>query len=266
MFFLPAPGGPRLCVCHRPADDGNVRGTLLFVHPWAEEMNKSRHAVAVGSRALAREGWAVLQIDLFGCGDSSGEFGGATWDAWLQDVALAAKWLVGRFGVVPGFWGLRAGALVIADYLAAGGVGNGVLLWQPVISGKQHLTQFLRLKMVNEMLGNVAERSGTQELRGRIAKGEHVEVAGYRLSEGLAGGLERADLVFAPGVGRVLWVEVSSADEPKLSPASENRIARLAQRGVRVETSAVPGQAFWQTIEIAECPALVAKTVEMVGA
>ena len=227
VFFLPAPGGGRLCVCDRPADDHAVRGALLFVHPWAEEMNKSRRAVAVGSRALAREGWAVLRIDLFGCGDSAGEFGGATWSTWLNDVALAARWLGDRFGIIPWLWGLRAGSLVIADYLATGGAGKGVLLWQPVISGRQHLTQFLRLKLANEMLGNVAERTGMQQLRDRIANGEDIEVAGYRLSEELASGLERSELAFAPEAGRVLWLEVSSDDVPKLSPASEKRIAQI---------------------------------------
>jgi len=238
----------------------------VFVHPWAEEMNKSRRAVAVGSRALARAGWAVLRIDLFGCGDSSGEFGSAVWSAWLQDVALAAGWLADRFGIAPWFWGLRAGGLLIADYLATHGAGNGVLLWQPVISGRQYLTQFLRLRLANEMLGNVADRTGTQQLRDRIANGEHIEVAGYRLGEGLARDLERSELVFVPQANRVLWLEVSSDDLPKLSPASAKRIAQFAERGVRVEAAAVTGQPFWQTVEIAESPALVAKTVEMIAA
>jgi hypothetical protein len=116
------------------------------------------------------------------------------------------------------------------------------------------------------MLGNVAERSGTRELRDRIANGEDVEVAGYGLSENLVGGLERAELAFAPEAGRVLWLEVSSDDVPKLSPASEKRIVQFAERGVRVDAAAVPGQPFWQTVEIAESPALVAKTVEMIAA
>jgi hypothetical protein len=47
-------------------------------------MNKSRRAVAVASREFARDGWSVLQIDFSGCGDSSGDFSGARWEAWKK--------------------------------------------------------------------------------------------------------------------------------------------------------------------------------------
>jgi alpha/beta superfamily hydrolase len=41
----------------------------------AEELNKSRHVAAAQARAFAAAGYSVLQIDLYGCGDSSGDFG-----------------------------------------------------------------------------------------------------------------------------------------------------------------------------------------------
>jgi exosortase A-associated hydrolase 2 len=195
--------------------------------------------------SIAREGCGSENRPL-GCGDSAGESVALTWSTWLQGCCLAARWLGDR-SHVPRLWGLRAGSLVIADYLAAGGAGNGVLLWQPVISGRQHLTQFLRLKLANEMLGNVAQRTGMQQLRDRIANGEDIEVAGYRLREDLASGLERSELAFAPEAGRVLWLEVSSNDVPRLSPASEKRIAQFAEREVRVDAAAVTGQPFWRS-------------------
>lgn len=264
VFFLPAPGGQRLCVLDRPAN-GTARGAAVFVHPWAEELNKTRRAVAEGSRALARSGYAVLRIDLFGCGDSSGEFGGATWNDWIDDVALAVQWLSGETCMVPRLWGLRAGCLVIADYLAKGGSGHGVVLWQPMLSGRQHLAQFLRLHTASQMIADATQRSDSRELRARIAEGALVEVAGYRLAEGLVSGLERAELAFAPTVGPVHWLEASAAEEPELLPASASRVAKLVEGGTHVEAAAVRGQAFWQTVEIAEAPALVDLTVEVVA-
>ena len=91
-FFQPAPGGQRLFLHHRPAALP-ARGALVYVHPFAEEMNKSRRMAAMQCRALAGAGYAVLQIDLHGCGDSSGDFEDSTWESWLVDVALAAEWL-----------------------------------------------------------------------------------------------------------------------------------------------------------------------------
>ena len=43
------------------------------VKAWAEEMNKARRMAALQARLLAENGYAVLQIDLHGCGDSSGD-------------------------------------------------------------------------------------------------------------------------------------------------------------------------------------------------
>src|SRR5882672_8203208 len=97
VFFQPATAGTgqRLYVYHSPEParpTHSPRGAVLYVHPFAEEMNKSRRMAALQSRALSAAGFAVLQLDLFGCGDSSGEFGDATWDDWVADIVEAAGW------------------------------------------------------------------------------------------------------------------------------------------------------------------------------
>src|SRR5690606_37038821 len=119
---------------------------VLFVHPFAEELNKSRRMVALGVAELASEGWTVMQVDLLGCGDSSGEFEDASWTAWLDDIELAYACLKARGFDNIVLWGLRAGCLLISDWLARCGRVMPLVLWQPVGNGKQHLNQFLRLK------------------------------------------------------------------------------------------------------------------------
>src|SRR5665647_2167413 len=101
-FFLPAgaaqttQSGQRFCLFY-PAECGAsgdaVRGLVLYIHPFAEEMNKARRMAALQARALAQAGYAVLQIDLLGCGDSSGDFGEATWKNWVRDVVQGCQWL-----------------------------------------------------------------------------------------------------------------------------------------------------------------------------
>ena len=93
-------------------------------------MNKARRMAALQSRALAAAGFAVLQIDLFGCGDSSGDFADASWAAWQQDVALAVQWLsehatggrIDLFGDLAQWFGgyTKAGLLRGAAYVGAG--------------------------------------------------------------------------------------------------------------------------------------------------
>jgi len=61
---MPARPGQRLCIHHAPRA-GAVRGKLVYVHPLAEEMNKSRRMAALQSRALAAAGYALAAASDF---------------------------------------------------------------------------------------------------------------------------------------------------------------------------------------------------------
>lgn len=258
VFFLPAAGGEqRLCLFHAPA--GSPRSRVLYLHPFAEEMNKSRRMAALACRALAEAGHAVLQIDLRGCGDSSADFGDAAWGDWVADVRLGLGWLDER---VPGaplwLWGLRAGCL-----LAAADWGRPVnhLFWQPMTNGKLALQQFLRLKLAAEMAGGTSK--GLMEaMKTELAAGRPVDIAGYRLGAALASGLEAAKLAPAGEAGRVEWLELSTREDAALTPVSEQAIKTWQDAGWAVRAQIVSGPGFWATSEIELAPALVARTVE----
>ena len=258
VFFLPAAGGEqRLCVFHAPA--GVPRSKLLYLHPFAEEMNKSRRMAALACRALAEAGHAVLQIDLRGCGDSSAAFGDASWADWQADVRLGLAWLDARLPDMPVWiWGLRAGAL-----LAAADQGRPVnfLFWQPMTNGKLALQQFLRLKLAAEMASG-ASKGLMEQMKADLAAGHHVEIAGYRLSATLASGLDAARLAPGGAPGRVEWLELSTRGDAVLTPASEQAMKSWQDAGWAVRSQTVQGPSFWATSEIEIAPALTARTVE----
>jgi exosortase A-associated hydrolase 2 len=257
-------GSERFCIFHPAA--APLRGLVLHLHPFAEEMNKSRRMAAQQARALADAGFAVLQFDLLGCGDSAGDFGDATWPAWLADVAWAAAQLRQRATQAATraplwLWGHRVGALLAvqaAEAIAqADGAPPQLLLWQPSGSGKTALQQFLRLKAAAEMLDGGA-KGVTESLKRKLAAGQAVEVAGYRLHPQLAAGLEAATLNPPPQPARAVWLEVAGGEPPELLPASRMAIERWRAAGWQVDAEAVAGPAFWQTTEIEDSPALVA--------
>ncbi len=261
-FFLPAEQGSRFCLLHEPALSKTSRA-IVFVHAFAEEMNKSRRVVALQSRAFAAAGWNVLQPDLYGCGDSAGHFAEADWQRWIADIVHATEWLRARTGCPPVLWGLRAGCLLAAEVAKTGAQVAGLVLWQPVVSGRQYLQQFLRLRSVSGIMGQArGEAESTQDLRATLGNGQAVEVAGYRLSPALALGLEAAELDTPPPSSPVAWMEVRSSGGT-LSPPSSARIERWQAAGVQVESRCVPGEAFWQNLEVADCPALVESTLAL---
>ena len=258
-FFLPAEPGHRFCLYHQPLNGGAKRG-IVYAHPFCEEMNKARRMAALQSRRLAAAGYAVLQIDLFGCGDSSGGFADARWEIWKQDLHFALGWLKSRVDVPLGLWGLRLGATLAADVARDPRLGiEQLLLWQPVGSGEQFLTQFLRLRLAAEMLAEGTAQTGVRELRETLRRGVPLEIAGYDLHPRLAAeidALSLADLV--PAVTRVHCMEVTASAE--ISPGSRRVLEAWRLKGLDVRAAAVGGEPFWSTIEVIECEALLAAT------
>jgi exosortase A-associated hydrolase 2 len=260
-FFLEAGTGSRFCLFHRPA--GECRAGLVYLHPFAEEMNRSRRMAALAARALAAHGVGVLQIDLHGCGDSSGEFGDARWDTWKADVALAAGWLRARLGVDVGLWGLRLGALLALDCArSAAQPLDRLLLWQPVMSGSAYLTQLLRLRLAGDLLLDDGPKAGTESLRGMLRAGQALEIAGYTLAPELALAIDGIDAAqLAPGSCPVHWFELAATANRPLSPAANRIVSGWRERGTNVHVELVCGQPFWATQEIVECPQLLDATV-----
>jgi exosortase A-associated hydrolase 2 len=259
-FFLSAEKGRRFCVVHAPA--GSPRGAIVYVHPFAEEMHKSRRMAALQASRLAARGWLVLQADLLGCGDSSGDFGDARWALWGCDVRAGLDWARARSPGPLALWGLRLGATLACELAADPALGiERLVLWQPVASGEQFLTQFLRLRLAAEMLGGGTATSALAALRAQLAQGRTLEIAGYDLHPDLAAALERVQLApLRPAVKWVDWIEVGTEAAPAVRPGSQRVVERWRAEGVRVRTASVVGEAFWSTIEITECPALLDAT------
>lgn len=268
-FYLAAESGQRFCLFHSPHGKA-TRGLVLYIHPFAEEMNKARRMAALQSRALAQAGYLVLQMDLLGCGDSSGDFDDALWQGWVNDVVHACHWLRSRSHTLGSglksaplwLWGLRAGCLLGVSAATQLGESCNFLFWQPPTSGKLLLQQFLRVKVAEEILDGTGKHA-METLRRHLAQGAPLEVAGYMLSAQLALGLEQAELAPPASNGharRLEWFEMSMQENTRLGPASAKAIAQWQQLGYRVTSHTVQGPAFWQTSEVLDAPALIAAT------
>ncbi|WP_087747823.1 MULTISPECIES: hydrolase 2, exosortase A system-associated [unclassified Acidovorax] len=264
-FFLPTGAGQRFCLFH-PAQGDARRGCVLYLHPFAEELNCTRRVVARQARALASAGFGVLQIDLLGCGDSAGDFADATWPAWLSDAQQTHRWLTGHCGGPLWLWGMRSGALLaaqLARLLQNESEPAHLLFWQPVASGQQMLQQFLRLRTAGQWLS--AHPADERQPAQALAQGQTIDIAGYTLSPALAHGLGEARLqpppLPLPYPGRLVWLEVSTQEVPALSPAADKPLTAWRAAGWQVQAQAVSGPAFWQTVGTDDAPDLIHATL-----
>lgn len=264
-FFLDAKQGQRFCLFHAPPSGQKIVGGLVYVQPFAEEANCTRRLAALQARAFASAGYAVLQIDLLGTGDSSGDFSEASWGAWIEDIALALLWLHSRVEGNIWLWGVRAGCLLAADVINLHPrLCANLLFWQPVLTGRQHLSQFLRLKAASNMLQG--KRGGTQELRVQLEAGQAVEVAGYTLSPQLAAGLESSSLENIQHVQRVVCIETATSVETGVSPALSAQLLRWQAVGLEAVGHVVDGPQFWQMQQTSPCLALCDASLAAISA
>lgn len=256
-FFAPADPGQRFYLFHAPDPRVPPRGAVLYLHPLADEMHKSRRMAFLQSRALAAYGFGVLQFDFFGCGDSCGEFSAARWPIWKSDIQFARVLLQER---VPGplyFWGLRFGALLALESSCSTSC-EGVILWQPFLSGRTCVNQFLRLKLSGRLTEGT-QLASTAMLRAQMFSHGGMEVCGFHLSADLAHSLDACDAHHMdPRTRHVHWFATGGIAAAATASSAE-RLARSWSEA-EVHFHHVPGPPFWSSPTSHEAPALLAAT------
>jgi exosortase A-associated hydrolase 2 len=261
-LFLDSAAGRVFALYCAPKQKHERRPAIVYLPPFAEEMNRSRRMAALQARALAASGYGVMLLDPFGTGDSDGDFRDARVSLWLEDVAAAADWLERKGHDTIELWGLRFGALLAAAATArAPARFSNLLLWQPATDGRTLMTQFLRIGLAAS-LADRGERLSTESLRGRLREGRSIEIAGYELMPELAAAIE--DLKFSdfdmPASTRIRWFEVAPDTDEALTPASTKIVEHLREMGRSAVARKVMGPQFWLTAEITTAPALIEAT------
>ncbi len=268
-FFLDTENGRRFCLYYAPAGTITCHDALIYVAPFGEEMNKSRHMLALQAQALAQSGCAVLLMDLYGCGDSEGELRDASWAQWKADLTSAYHWLTQRSAAPVSLLGLRLGALLCLDVLREKKLLiKRLVMWQPVLHGQQFLTQFFRLKFASDMLaGTTGSAGGTQALRQQLRNGAIIDIAGYEIPPQLAIPLDALSAAQClPVACPVHWIEIQ-ASAAILAPARQQIVDLFLATGnadSRFTVSSLAGQEFWATPEITVCHALIALTCDII--
>jgi exosortase A-associated hydrolase 2 len=260
--FLDGPNGKLHVSIFCAKNSHFPRRWVIHVPAFAEEMNKCRPMVSRQARRLVDQGVAVVVPDLSGTGDSEGEFSVATWQAWKNDLKYLLAWAQEQGAHDVTLWGLRLGCLLASEVVKDQGRGlvTGLLFWQPVHSGKQHLTQFLRLRMAAALMKGDSET--VAQIRERLLQGQSVEVAGYLLGPDLFDQIESsvmADLTLPQGMS-VEILEVVSNESKTVLPVTRNLISSWQALGLDCSAITVQGDPFWMTQEIAFAPSLIEET------
>ena len=240
--------------------------SVLFLPPFAEEMNKSRHMMAKQARALQDKGIASLIFDYYGTGDSEGRFDEAGFDDWCSDCQSAIEFLKQQGIDEVIIVAIRFGALMAVNMLDKISVNvSALIFWQPILKGETMVTQFLRLKVAADMMDG-GNKITTGILREHIERGEFVEVAGYSLKAEL---ISKIDLLRLEDLAekkpcKIVWFELVPNLNRKISAVNLKFISRLTENNFDIEAITVIGETFWNVPELATVPELIKTTTEKI--
>lgn len=239
---------------------------ILLIPPFAEEMNKSRRMLIQQAKQLAQQGYAALLVDLFGTGDSEGDFKDATWECWCDDISVAHRWLTDQGVEKVSAIGLRTGALLLADMLAQKSIElETLVLWQPVIEGSQFLNQFFRLRLAAEMSAEGQEKLSIGQIKQELSDQGSTEIAGYTITQNLVETMSQKSLLAMVSnvPSQLHWCEVMQASGRPLTVATQKAVDKLAEAGVNVNLHKIRGYPFWGASGVEDVPALHETTCQV---
>lgn len=207
-------------------------------------MNRTRSFAARVSFRLSEAGFHVLQPDLSGTGDSTGEFRDAKWSRWIDELRLTSGWLADKSSPIH-LVSLRAGALFLPDLLdAEPSRFTRVCLVEPFVSGGDAVREFLQLRVARSIFEGTKESIAM--LTEALAGGATMEVGGYDLSPGLYASLNAASIEQLGGrVRDALVLGCGRSPETRRNASMRSLVAAWCAGGARAEYAFIPTEPFW---------------------
>lgn len=197
---------------HRARSNGRKSGVVLC-YPMGQEYMRIHRTYVELARNLAASGRDTLRFDYYGCGDSGGEATDGTLKRWADDICHAIQMLRAQTGVQKVYLvGARIGANLALNVGAEAEDVAGIVLWEPVVNGADHISTLRRAH--RDLLTSNAELDGYElrQLPNCIA-----ELVGFPITRELYDELAAIDL-FATTPFRTMpdVLLVTNSEKPQL--------------------------------------------------
>jgi uncharacterized protein len=135
---------PLFGIYHSPKARSGVGSGAVLCAPWGQEYMRTHRALRLLATQLARAGLPAMRFDYYGVGDSAGQSVDGTPGRWVGDIGAAADELRDTASVKElTFIGLRLGALLAAAAAARRKDVRRLVLWDPILEGKDYLGELL---------------------------------------------------------------------------------------------------------------------------
>lgn len=234
-FYFGTTQKPLFGCYHAPQSRSARDCSVVLCYPMGQEYIRSHRAYRQLAVRLTNVGFPVLRFDFYGCGDSAGNCEQGQVGQWLTDISTAIDEIRGRcrLGKVC-LVGLRLGAALSMMVGAKRGDIEGLVLWDPVVSGSAYIEELTTLHREMQRLSY-----GKSE---RCIKGEkHTEILGFPLMDSLLTDLEKIDLlaIRQKPANNMLIIDCNEG-------ASEGQLGEHLKRiGAHLEYQHLPSPKIW---------------------
>jgi len=239
-------------VFDEPAEGGARELGVVLCYPHGADYETSFRAFRLLGTRLARAGFRVLRFDYLGTGDSSGDIDDASVSQWVADVITAVHELrsSGDLREVS-LVGLRLGATLAALAAAECQTVDRVVLWEPVIDGREYVKaqRALHRAWVDDEARN-----------GRAAPETDEDLLGYRLTGRLRQDLESVSL-WSLAKAPAPYVHVVSQNP---SPEHDRLSEWLRAKGAQVEMDCIEGPTVWSRTPAMDEPRVPSGVVQAI--
>ena len=175
---------------HRARSNGRKSGVILC-YPMGQEYMRIHRTYVELARSLADSGRDTLRFDYYGCGDSGGEATDGTLKRWAADICQAIQMLRAQTGVRKVYLvGARIGANLALNAGAEADDLAGIVLWEPVVNGADHIATLRRAH--HDLLASNAELNGYEQ---RQLPNCFAELIGFPITKELYDELTAIDLL-----------------------------------------------------------------------
>jgi dienelactone hydrolase len=187
-FFFGPPDRHLYGCYHEPGAWPAREQAVLICSPFGQEYIRAHRACQHLATTVAAAGFPAMRFDYFGTGDSSGESEEATLGQWLENIDDACEELRNRSaaGSVV-LAGLRLGASLALDAASRRSDVAGLVLWEPVLEGRQYLDELKRLHA--EAIARFFIAPSDHKPTSRPS-----ELIGFALGDQMLADLERVDV------------------------------------------------------------------------
>lgn len=238
-FFFGDRRSPLFGAYHPAVSGRTSEEAVLVCYPLGHEYMRVHRALHLLAEMLARAGFHVLRFDYTATGDSAGETGSGSLDQWTRDIRAAASELLDMSGAHRlSCVALRLGACVAWNAVAAGLACRDLVLWDPVLRGREHLAELRRIHRERaEAFAYAPTGKGTDD--------PDMELVGYPYPAALRREIEKIDLL-SPPVARAHRLLFLLSDEGSIQPQLGSGPGR---DGMHTEWNVIPGAGDWRRVD-----------------